>query len=306
MNELIQKKLTKNDLKENIIKENIIKETDAQLPYSRREIEEDMLEQICLIANAGAEITVEELCSRMDMSRREVNFYLKQLKVHGYIIREKVTSTGHQKDGSGSGISLTEFGKITGEEFQYRHEILTQFLQFVGVSDEKAQEDACRMEHVVSEETVQQICNFVDYGDTFERILKHSDLRSWYQTGKYMFLMGIYQIEKTCPRRFAREFDCFSENIWLHITEDKSSFELIKKEDTSAQNLWYKDPEQGWIEAEEKMGNPWIPSGAFTFSTRCQDPIIEGTALIAFTRKGEKPVDWNSRELDVHIWKSEG
>ena len=44
-----------------------------------------------------------------------------------------------------------------------------------------------------------------------------------------MFLMGIYQIEKTCPRRFAREFDCFSENIWLHITEDKSSFELIKK-----------------------------------------------------------------------------
>ena len=76
MNELIQKKLTKNDLKENIIKENIIKETDAQLPSSRREIEEDMLEQICLIANAGAEITVEELCSRMDMSRREVNFYL--------------------------------------------------------------------------------------------------------------------------------------------------------------------------------------------------------------------------------------
>ena len=109
MNELIQKKLTKNDLKENIIKENIIKETDAQLPSSRREIEEDMLEQICLIANAGAEITVEELCSRMDMSRREVNFYLKQLKVHGYIIREKVTSTGHQKDGSSSGISLKEF-----------------------------------------------------------------------------------------------------------------------------------------------------------------------------------------------------
>ena len=218
------KELTHNDLTENLIKE-----TDMQLPSSRREIEEDMLEQICLIANTGIQVTVEELCSRMDMTKREVSFYLKQLNAHGYIIREKNTHTGYQKDGTGSGISLTEFGKITGEEFQYRHEILTQFLQFVGVSDEKAQEDACRMEHVVSEETVQQICNFVDYGDTFERILKHSDLRSWYQTGKYMFLMGIYQIEKTCPRRFAREFDCFSENIWLHITEDKSSFELIKK-----------------------------------------------------------------------------
>ena len=50
-----------------------IKETNIQLPSSRREIAEDMLEQICLIANAGAEITVEELCGRMNMSRREVN-----------------------------------------------------------------------------------------------------------------------------------------------------------------------------------------------------------------------------------------
>lgn len=284
-----------------------IKETDTQLPSSRREIEEDMLEQICLIANAGAEITVEELCGRMNMSRREVNFYLKQLKTHGYVVREKDTYTGLQGRRAESGIFLTELGKITGEEFQYRHEILTQFLQFVGVSEEKAKEDACRMEHVISEETVQQICNFVDYGNTFERILKQSDLRSWYRPGRYQFLMGIYQIEKTCPRRFAREFKHFSENIWLHVTEDESSFELIKREgEASSQNLWYKDPEQGWMQAEERMGNPRIPSGAFKFLTRCQDPIIEGVALIAFTRKGEKPVDWNSRELDVHIWKSEG
>ena len=284
-----------------------IKETDTQLPSSRREIEEDMLEQICLIANAGAEITVEELGGRMNMSRREVNFYLKQLKTHGYVVREKDTYTGLQGKEAESGIFLTELGKITGEEFQYRHEILRQFLQFVGVSEEKAEEDACRMEHVISEETVQQICNFVDYGDTFERILKQSDLRSWYRPGSYQFLMGIYQIEKTYPRRFAREFKRFSENIRLHVTEDESSFELIKREgEASAQNLWYKDPEQGWIQAEERMENPRIPSGAFKFLTRCQDPIIEGVALIAFTRKGEKPVDWNSRELDVHIWKSEG
>ena len=284
-----------------------IKETDTQLPSSRREIEEDMLEQICLIANAGAEITVEELGGCMNMSRREVNFYLKQLKTHGYVVREKDTYTGLQGRRAESGIFLTELGKITGEEFQYRHEILTQFLQFVGVSEEKAKEDACRMEHVISEETVQQICNFVDYGDTFERILKQPDLRSWYRPGSYQFLMGIYQIEKTYPRRFAREFKRFSENIRLHVTEDESSFELIKREgEASSQNLWYKDPEQGWIQAEERMGNPRIPSGACKFLTRCQDSIIEGVALIAFTRKGEKPVDWNSRELDVHIWKSEG
>lgn len=284
-----------------------IKETNIQLPSSRREIAEDMLEQICLIANAGAEITVEELCGRMNMSRREVNFCLKQLKNHGYVVEEKRRIQDYQGKEAESWIFLTELGKITGEEFQYRHEILRQFLQFVGVSEEKAEEDACRMEHVISEETVQQICNFVDYGDTFERILKQPDLRSWYRPGSYQFLMGIYQIEKTYPRRFAREFKRFSENIRLHVTEDESSFELIKREgEASSQNLWYKDPEQGWIQAEERMENPRIPSVAFKFLTRCQDPIIEGVALIAFTRKGEKPVDWNSRELDVHIWKSEG
>ena len=123
-----------------------IKETDTQLPSSRREIEEDMLEQICLIANAGAEITVEELGGRMNMSRREVNFYLKQLKTHGYVVREKDTYTGLKGRRAESGIFLTELGKITGEEFQYRHEILRQFLQFVGVSEEKAEEESGKNE----------------------------------------------------------------------------------------------------------------------------------------------------------------
>ena len=201
-----------------------IKETDTQLPSSRREIEEDMLEQICLIANAGAEITVEELGGRMNMSRREVNFYLKQLKTHGYVVREKDTYTGLQGRRAESGIFLTELGKITGEEFQYRHEILTQFLQFVGVGSETAREDACRMEHIVSEETVRQVCNFVNYGETFERVLRYTDLSYRYAPGDYVFLMGIYYMEKTYPRRFAREFHDFSQNIRLHVEEEKSWF----------------------------------------------------------------------------------
>ena len=41
---------------QNILKENEIKDIDTQLPSSRREIEEDMLEQICLIANVRAEM----------------------------------------------------------------------------------------------------------------------------------------------------------------------------------------------------------------------------------------------------------
>ena len=53
---------------------------------------------------------------------------------------------------------------MTGVECGYRHETFAQFLQFVGVGSETAREDACRMEHIVSEETVRQVCSFAVYG----------------------------------------------------------------------------------------------------------------------------------------------
>ncbi len=188
-------------------------------------------------------------------------------------------------------------------ECGYRHETFAQFLQFVGVGSETAREDACRMEHIVSEETVRQVCNFVNYGETFERVLRYTDLSYRYAPGDYVFLMGIYYMEKTYPRRFAREFHDFSQNIRLHVEEGKSWFELeIDPEpDSDLGCLWYKD-QQKWIRAELHKGKPVIPSDVFEFSIQRQDPVIEGNALIAFANEDEEPVDWNSRELDVHIW----
>lgn len=159
------------------------------------------------------------------------------------------------------------------------------------------------MEHIVSEETVRQVCNFVNYGETFERVLRYTDLSYRYAPGDYVFLMGIYYMEKTYPRRFAREFHDFSQNIRLHVEEGKSWFELeIDPEpDSNLGCLWYKD-QQKWIRAELHKGKPVIPSDVFEFSIQRQDPVIEGNALIAFANEDEEPVDWNSRELDVHIW----
>ncbi len=56
------------------------------------------------------------------------------------------------------------------------------------------------------------------------------------------------------------------------------------------------------MKAAEKDGNPLIPTGVFQYFLRHHDPVIEGTALVAFAREGENPMEWNSRELDVHIW----
>ena len=98
------------------------------------------------------------------------------------------------------------------------------------------------------------------------------------------FLMGIYYMEKTYPRRFAREFHDFSQNIRLHVEEEKSWFELeIDTEpDSDLGCLWYKD-QQKWIRAELHKGKPVIPSDVFEFNSetgpchrgKCPDRVCE-------------------------------
>ena len=261
------------------------------LGRSRREIEEDILEELCGVERRCGALTVEGVSGLLGMAEREVVYYLRQMKRHGYV--EFSLDEGK--------IWITELGRVTGEECRYRHETFTQFLQFVGVKSETAQEDACRMEHIVSEETVRQVCNFVNYGETFERVLRYTDLSYRYAPGEYFFLMGIYYMEKTYPRRFAREFRSFSETVRLCVEEDKSWFELEVTKGSNPGKLWYQDQKK-WVCAGVHAGRIVLPSDIFEFSIQHQDPVIEGTALIAFARDGEKPVDWNSRELDVHIW----
>lgn len=204
--------------KEKTMKKNqeFTEELGHSMPSSRRETEEDMLEELCFLAKKSAQITIPEICGRMEMTRREVLAYLKQLAAQGYVKMEEKNAY----------VCLTELGRIRGEECRHRHETFTQFLQYVGVGSSTAEEDACRMEHVASEETVQQICNFVNYGSTFERVMRNTDLRYRYEPGDYPFMMGIYYMEKTCPRRLAGEFKDYKEQTCLHVKKEDSFFEL--------------------------------------------------------------------------------
>ena len=50
-------------------------------------------------------------------------------------------------------LSLTESGSAVARKIYERHKVLTQFLISIGVSEETAAEDACRVEHYISDET---------------------------------------------------------------------------------------------------------------------------------------------------------
>lgn len=71
----------------------LTEELGHSMPSSKRETEEDMLEELCSLAKKDARITIPEICGRMEMNRREVLAYLKQLSARGYVKTEEKTPT---------------------------------------------------------------------------------------------------------------------------------------------------------------------------------------------------------------------
>ena len=80
--------------------------------------------------------------NELSFSKPSVSVAMKNLRNSGHI---RVDENGH--------ITLAPPGKKIAEMIYERHRILSQWLESLGVSRETASEDACRIEHVISEES---------------------------------------------------------------------------------------------------------------------------------------------------------
>ena len=87
-----------------------------------------------------------DVAESMGYSKPSVSRAVAQLKQGGYLL---VNDHGH--------LSLTEEGKKVAEKVFERHTVLTAMLTALGVDRETASEDACRIEHVISEQTFEAI-----------------------------------------------------------------------------------------------------------------------------------------------------
>ena len=105
------------------------------MPSSRREIEEDILEELCRFSQEENMLTFQNLSEQLNISEKELTYYIRQMKRHGYV----------ELSPEGTQVCLTELGRIIGAECRYRHETFMQFLQYVGVENDTAREDACRI-----------------------------------------------------------------------------------------------------------------------------------------------------------------
>lgn len=86
----------------------------------------------------------------MGYSKPSVSRAVGLLKSGGYI--------NVDKDGF---ITLTESGKAIAEKMYERHMVLTTILTSLGVSEETAAEDACRIEHVISDESFEAMKKYL-------------------------------------------------------------------------------------------------------------------------------------------------
>lgn len=103
---------------------------------------ENYLETILILSQKQPDVHAIDICSYLGYSRPTVSIILKKMKDEGLVT---VDIDNH--------IRLTEVGKDVAERIYDRHKILTDFFTFLGVSRDVAAEDACKVEHDISDET---------------------------------------------------------------------------------------------------------------------------------------------------------
>ena len=100
------------------------------------------LETILILSQKGTPVRAIHICDYMGFSKPSVSRAMGLLKKGGYIT----------VDDCGS-IELTAAGREVAERIYDRHKTLTTILTELGVSPQTASDDACKMEHYISEET---------------------------------------------------------------------------------------------------------------------------------------------------------
>ena len=114
------------------------------------ESKEDYLERILMLHKTNTIVRAIDIANNLNYSKASVSIAMKKLKNLNLIeINEK---TGN--------ISLTDEGEKIALRVLERHHIITQVLVSLGVSLETAKEDACKIEHDLSDEAFNALKNF--------------------------------------------------------------------------------------------------------------------------------------------------
>lgn len=103
---------------------------------------EDYLEAILMLKMEKGFVRSVDIAAKLNVTKPSVSFAMKRLRENDFI---------HM--GDDNLITLTETGEEIAQRMLNRHTTIAHLLMQIGVNPQTAREDACKMEHVISEET---------------------------------------------------------------------------------------------------------------------------------------------------------
>lgn len=111
---------------------------------------ENYLETILILSNKLPVVRSVDVANELDFKKSSVSIAMKNLKSNGHIT---VTDAGF--------IYLTESGREIADKVYERHRFISSWLISLGVPEDIATEDACKMEHIISNESYAAIKDYI-------------------------------------------------------------------------------------------------------------------------------------------------
>lgn len=111
---------------------------------------ENYLETILMLSKKLPVVRSVDIANELGFKKSSVSIAMKNLRENHHIT---VSDAGF--------IFLTDSGREIAEMIYERHELISNWLMRIGVNEETALEDACKMEHVISQESFEAIKKFI-------------------------------------------------------------------------------------------------------------------------------------------------
>jgi len=149
---------------------------------------EDYLEAVAMLRGKGKVVKVSQISRKLKVKMPSVTSALKKLSEQGLVEHERY---GH--------IKLTPEGDKVARDVIYRHEALTRFFaQALGINRETAEEDACKIEHVISPLSMERLAKFVEF-------IESCPLGSANFPSRYEYYLVHGELPQDCSKRSVKK-----------------------------------------------------------------------------------------------------
>jgi DtxR family Mn-dependent transcriptional regulator len=160
---------------------------------------EDYLEAIAKLAERRKVVRVKQLSERLGVKMPSVTSALKRLSEQELVEHERY---GH--------IKLTAEGDKVARDVIDRHEALTRFFaQALGINRETAEDDACKIEHVISPLSMDRLAKFVEF-------IEACPLGGTNFPSRYEYYLEHGELPQDCSNKGVKKRNRKSKKIWNH------------------------------------------------------------------------------------------